>query len=574
MAMAAFKSSSRRGSSTSATPSSSSGVSTSVKDSKQNDNSLKKATMRRSRSVSAFPRSSTVDVSADFSNSRDNPLFWSNGSPPMEEARSVNLELDDSSARVRPGSSKRVSCGGVESTRGRSVSRNSDSGSVGLGNRKTGCRSLSRVGAERRDRSASVSRYTVSSQSVVNSESEAERESCYSTKSNGRKTPDSVLRGRREAGSVRSSSDALQQSKGLQTRSSQLSPFDLSDNCDVSVSCSFEDRLSTASSLSEAEEKTIRAVCEQMKSMKGDCLQGQSSASDIYDIIQYEVRRAVQDIHNDLLNASQSGADAVGSSNIDIPPELVNPGAVEMVMDLRSEYSKKLELSQDRARKLRADLAVEEQRGLELSRILREVIPAPKTSMRRKASIERRRMSKRLTDDALAYFDECVSLSTFDGSDFSSMEETPPPIHQVSSTTQVLDGTPQISHVECLQFQESATIETASESEQYNLGQTSYRSSKLSKSQFSFSNKPQETYGIIQQDIGKYIQKCEKDGNKSRVVSMKKQCDIIMNDRNMEKASESLLFDRLVFRNRIESGSILLCGVSSSATSSYYASII
>lgn len=170
MAMAAFKSSSRRGSSTSATPSSSSGVSTSVKDSKQNDNSLKKATMRRSRSVSAFPRSSTVDVSADFSNSRDNPLFWSNGSPPSEEARSVNLELDDSSARVRSGSSKRVSSGGVESTRGRSVSRNSDSGSVGSGNRKTGCRSLSRVGAERRDRSASVSRYTVSSQSVVNSE--------------------------------------------------------------------------------------------------------------------------------------------------------------------------------------------------------------------------------------------------------------------------------------------------------------------------------------------------------------------------------------------------------------------
>lgn len=54
-------------------------------------------------------------------------------------------------------------------------------------------------------------------------------------------------------------------------------------------------------------------------------------------------------------------------------------------------------------------------------------------------------MSKRLTDDALAYFDECVSLSTFDGSDFSSLEETPP-IHQVSSTTQVEDGTtPQVS---------------------------------------------------------------------------------------------------------------------------------
>lgn len=32
-------------------------------------------------------------------------------------------------------------------------------------------------------------------------------------------------------------------------------------------------------------------------------------------------------------------------------------------------------------------------------------------------------MSKRLEDEALAYFDECVSISTFDGSDFSSLED-------------------------------------------------------------------------------------------------------------------------------------------------------
>jgi hypothetical protein len=36
--------------------------------------------------------------------------------------------------------------------------------------------------------------------------------------------------------------------------------------------------------------------------------------------------------------------------------------------------------SQERARKLRADLAVEEHRGLELSRILKEVLPHPKMS--------------------------------------------------------------------------------------------------------------------------------------------------------------------------------------------------
>lgn len=32
-------------------------------------------------------------------------------------------------------------------------------------------------------------------------------------------------------------------------------------------------------------------------------------------------------------------------------------------------------------------------------------------------------MSKRLTEEALAYFDECVSLSTFDSSDFSASED-------------------------------------------------------------------------------------------------------------------------------------------------------
>lgn len=32
-------------------------------------------------------------------------------------------------------------------------------------------------------------------------------------------------------------------------------------------------------------------------------------------------------------------------------------------------------------------------------------------------------MSNRLTEEAMAYFDECVSLSTFDSSDFSASED-------------------------------------------------------------------------------------------------------------------------------------------------------
>ena len=73
-------------------------------------------------------------------------------------------------------------------------------------------------------------------------------------------------------------------------------------------------------------------------------------------------------------------------------------------------------------------------------------------------SIERRKMSKRLTEEAMAYFDECVSISTFDSSDFSSPED--PPLNLVGATTLVGDsgslpqGSPDVStsycHSSCL----------------------------------------------------------------------------------------------------------------------------
>lgn len=46
--------------------------------------------------------------------------------------------------------------------------------------------------------------------------------------------------------------------------------------------------------------------------------------------------------------------------------------------------------SEERARKLRADLAVEEHRGQEFSRILKETLPDPKTSNPRKSRMERK----------------------------------------------------------------------------------------------------------------------------------------------------------------------------------------
>ena len=54
------------------------------------------------------------------------------------------------------------------------------------------------------------------------------------------------------------------------------------------------------------------------------------------------------------------------------------------------------------------------------------------------ASIERRKISKRLMEEAMAYFDECVSLSTFDSYDFSSPED--PPLNFVGGTTTAGNG--------------------------------------------------------------------------------------------------------------------------------------
>ncbi|XP_052192207.1 uncharacterized protein LOC127801282 [Diospyros lotus] len=217
-------------------------------------------------------------------------------------------------------------------------------------------------------------------------------------------------------------------------------------------------------SLSGAEERTINAVCEQMKvsfmsvdqlsnirerdkrqSFQGDVQGGaDAAASGIYETVRSEVRRAISDMQNDIENAMRrNNATANLSSSVaDVPPDLVNPGAVELLLDIRREYARKLEESQERATKLRADLAVEEHRGQELNRILKELLPDPKISNRqksrvgRKNSSERKKMSKRLTEEAMAYFDECVSISTFDSSDFSAPEDLP--LNLIGATTTVV----------------------------------------------------------------------------------------------------------------------------------------
>ncbi|CAA7398307.1 unnamed protein product [Spirodela intermedia] len=120
------------------------------------------------------------------------------------------------------------------------------------------------------------------------------------------------------------------------------------------------------SSFSEAEEEIIRAVLEQME----DEHPSNDSGHGIHD------GRAVSEIRGDLENAAVARRDSsMAASGVD---SLSEPATY-----VRREFA--LELQQ--------------------------------------ASVEWQKMSRQLTEEAMSYFDECVSISTFDASDFSSPED-------------------------------------------------------------------------------------------------------------------------------------------------------
>lgn len=152
MAVAAFKSASRRGNLASPSVTVSSGR-------ESREDAPKKAPIRRSRSVSAFSRTS-LDVSTEFVNKRDNPLFCSSTSPRDDQIESLKTaeisKFDETTHNLDPASAKSVNSDSVYGRRGRSVTRNGEVSSKEsiMGKKETG-RSLSRVDTGRRNRSAS-----------------------------------------------------------------------------------------------------------------------------------------------------------------------------------------------------------------------------------------------------------------------------------------------------------------------------------------------------------------------------------------------------------------------------------
>ncbi|XP_050208699.1 uncharacterized protein LOC126659453 [Mercurialis annua] len=321
----------------------------------------------------------------------------------------------------------------------------------------------------------------------------------------------------------------------------------------------------SASSFSGAVERTSRAVCEQLKSFQ-ECDLGGDASTQIYETVRSEVRRAIASIQNEFeSDIRRTNTTAIATTNVtDFPLDMVNPSEVELVMDIQREYAMKLEQSQQRARKLRADLAVEEHRGLELSRILKEVLPYSKMSnvqkprTGRKSSIERRRMSKTLTKDAMAYFDECVSLSTFDSSDFSSPED--PPISLVGNSATVGDcpslprASTSVAVDPCPNSCTSYSLAWGRNKEP-SADAISVETEWDGRSQFAFArNHIHNDTFELRDKIGKYVKDFERKMEKSSTLK------IDVDEYNLQASAQSLLFETLFFKKKIECGAMLLCG--------------
>lgn len=273
MASAAFKSTSRRGgnlNSNSATA--------------QNSQNSQNPTIRRQRSqsVSTVSRAKQYlnDISSEFSNKRENPLFWAANST---ISAADDQEKDEKERRVVESITKKAT-GTTAAERGRSVTRNSSAGqkSNGIG------RSLSRV----RGRSVSRGRYG-SYESDKEQEfmrlNNARQHFNFKQVANNLRSGNTVKNGADMQGWIKSS--PMTSNHGQATQCSEDDSF-----CSLQFS-NWEDGVSTCS-ISETEEKTIIAVCEQMKSDKWGC--DAADASGIYETVRSEVRRAISNMQNDI----------------------------------------------------------------------------------------------------------------------------------------------------------------------------------------------------------------------------------------------------------------------------------
>nr|GMC93656.1 uncharacterized protein LOC109158301 isoform X5 [Ipomoea batatas] len=515
MATAAFKSTSKRGTATNASNPNSRESPTPA------SSSSSKPLRRRSLSVSAISRSTSQDASSEFSNKRDNPLT------PNSAAEN----------------------------RGRSTTRSSGGVRNGIG------RSVSRV----RGRSVSRGHYG----SAYESEKEQELILLKNSKQSRELKP--VANSFKGSTLVEKNTDTC----GRVNRSKIATVRGQGIECSEDDSASFRD---------------------------GHWV-NDTAASGIYETVRAEVRRAISDIQSDLqsymrslalqleaffsllykfvlsmteqrsllvllaLVIQRNNVNTISSNGAaNIPPNS-NPASVELVLNIRREYSRKLEESEERTRQLQADLAIEEHRGQELNRILKEIVPDPKKNspqrswIGRRRSNERKKMTQRLSEDAMAYFDhfdECVSISTFDSSDLSAPED--PPHSSIGATSVSRSLFEPQGSMDSFSANKKILggIDLMGGNEGSGLTAAASNSKEPALLQFSFTQKSPKPSG--DDGIRSCIKRFERDAYKDAIDSEIIVSHYDASEYKLQSQIESLWFDRMLYSSRIESGGLHLCG--------------
>uniref|UniRef100_A0A0E0E3T0 Uncharacterized protein n=1 Tax=Oryza meridionalis TaxID=40149 RepID=A0A0E0E3T0_9ORYZ len=163
-------------------------------------------------------------------------------------------------------------------------------------------------------------------------------------------------------------------------------------------------------------QKGIRAVY----TLEKDRLSNNEDENALYDVMRKEVRQAVDEIRTQLEKVVTKSEPSEKATRADAQP-------TQVINELRRSYTSKLEESEMRKQELLAQLAVEEQRGHELTKIVKELLPTPKKNMNserqpryRRRSNDRARVSRRLTEEAEQYFEDF--LSNVEDTDFSSFD--------------------------------------------------------------------------------------------------------------------------------------------------------
>ncbi|XP_073001315.1 uncharacterized protein [Typha latifolia] len=413
---------------------------------------------------------------------------------------------------------------------------------------------VSNGGAPRRQRYSSVDPHR-----FINSENNLDVSNGYN--------PKTTLR-RSGMGNFRHTASQKPTNTGYAMRRSMSQKnFFLSQDSYSSHSSLTDDEARDVLSNQNRNERTIQAVYAQEKEHPV----GDGEGVELYEVMRKEVRHAVEEIRKELEKVSGK-AEPTKVGNNDIQP-------VKVISELRRNYTSKLEESERRKQELLAELAAEEHRGQELTKIVKDLLPsAQKAAPDRQARSSRRsrdrtRVSKRLTEEAERYFEDFLSnvedtdLSSFDGerSDASSTRRdaairTLPEAHvdltKVASLPAETDGVV-LPWLQWETSNDTSRSPSRAKMEVMEGNAACSESNHITSSRGSWSPEGNDCSFSRKKTESKLGEVGSPRSSSS--LARIKGSSFHMDDYMHLKRSEDLLFERLRQRQRIDSGGLILC---------------